>query len=123
MKDFAEIKKDVVDFPGVLGASPFIYGQGMISSERNVSGSVIRGIDPNTAGDVTSIEQAIGNGISKKKESGKKLSDQELSVIGKELLLKLNEDTESGKPPVLIGKELAANLGVIEGDKPSITFR
>ena len=120
MKDFAEIKQDVVDFPGVVGASPFIYGQGMISSERNVSGSVIRGIDPNTAGKVTSIEQAIGNGISRKKESGKKLSDEELSVIGKEVLVKLNAETESGKPPVLIGKELAANLGVIEGDLVSL---
>lgn len=120
MKDFAEIKKDVVDFPGVLGASPFIYGQGMISSERNVSGSVIRGVDPNTAGKVTSIEQAIGKGVSRKKESGKRLSDDELSKIGKEVLLKLNVETESGKPPVLIGKELAANLGVIEGDLVSL---
>ena len=120
MKDFTEIKKDVVDFPGVVGASPFIYGQGMISSERNVSGSVIRGVDPNTAGKVTSIEQAIGNGISRKKESGKRLSDDELSKIGRQVLLKLNAETESGKPPVLIGKELAANLGVIEGDLVSL---
>jgi len=120
MKDYLEIKDDVVDFPGVVGASPFIYGQGMISSDRNVSGSVIRGIDPESAGKVTSIEQAIGNGIARKKESEKKLSDEELSEIGKEVLLKLNTDTESGKPPVLIGKELAANLGVIEGDLVSL---
>lgn len=120
MEDFTDIKNDVLDFPGVLGASPFIYGQGMISSERNVSGSVIRGVDPNTAGNVTSIEQAIGNGSSRKSESGKKLSDEQLSKIGKGVLLKLNSETESGKPPVLIGKELAANLGVIEGDLISL---
>lgn len=120
MKDYVEIKKDVLDFPGVVGASPFIYGQGMISSERNVSGSVIRGVDPNTAGNVTSIEQAIGKGISRKTGSGAKLSDDELSKIGKEVLFKLNDDTETGKPPVLIGKELAANLGVIEGDLISL---
>ena len=120
MKDYDEVKNEVLDFPGVLGASPFIYGQGMISSDRNVSGAVVRGIDPATAGDVTSIEQAIGNGIAKKNQSGKKLSDVELSKIGREVLVKLNSETQSGKPPVLIGKELAANLGVIEGDLVSL---
>ena len=102
MKDYDEVKNEVLDFPGVLGASPFIYGQGMISSDRNVSGAVVRGIDPATAGDVTSIEQAIGNGIAKKNQSGKKLSDVELSKIGREVLVKLNSETQSGKPPVLI---------------------
>lgn len=120
MKDYLEVKNEVLDFPGVKGASPFIYGQGMISSDRNVSGSVIRGVDPNTAGNVTSIEQAIGKGFERKKQTDKKLSDEELSQIGKEVLLQLNSETESGKPPVLIGKELAANLGVIQGDLISL---
>ena len=116
MTDYQEVKNEVMDFPGVKGSSPFIYGQGMISSDRNVSGSVIRGIDPNTAGEVTSIEQAIGNGAYRKNKSDKKLTDQELSKIGEEVLANLNVETGSGKPPVLIGKELAANLGVIQGD-------
>ena len=38
MKDYDEVKSEVLDFPGVIGASPFIYGQGMISSDRNVWG-------------------------------------------------------------------------------------
>lgn len=116
MTDYQEVKNEVMDFPGVKGSSPFIYGQGMISSDRNVSGSVIRGIDPNTAGEVTSIEQAIGNGTYRKNKSDKKLTDQELREIGEEVLAKLNVETGSRKPPVLIGKELAANLGVIQGD-------
>lgn len=120
MKDYTKVKEEALNFPGVIGASPFIYGQGMISSDRNVSGSVIRGVDPQTAGNVTSIEQAIGNGIIRTKGSKKKLSDEELSKIGRELLIQLSAETESGKPPVLIGKELAANLGVIEGDEVSL---
>jgi len=120
MEGYQQVKDEVMDFPGVTGSSPFIYGQGMISSDRNVSGSVIRGIDPNTAGEVTSIEQAIGNGTYRKNKSEKKLTDEELSEIGKEVLAKLNTETESGKPPVLIGKELAANLGVIQGDVISL---
>ena len=38
MKDYTKVKEEALNFPGVIGASPFIYGQGMISSERNVSG-------------------------------------------------------------------------------------
>ena len=120
MEDYSKVKDESLMMPGVLGASPFIYGQGMISSERNVSGSVIRGVDPNTAGEVTSIEQAIGKGVTRNTKPDKRLSDEELSSIGRKQLLKLSEETESGKPPVLIGKELAANLGVIEGDEVSL---
>ncbi|MEM7008888.1 MAG: FtsX-like permease family protein [Thermodesulfobacteriota bacterium] len=120
MKEYDKIKEDAVDFPGVIGASPFIYGQGMISSERNVSGSVIRGIDPRTAGEVTNIEQAIGNGIARRNKTDERLSDEELRELGRGLLIKLTQETESGRPPVLIGKELAANLGVIEGDEVSL---
>ena len=120
MKDYSKVKDESLMMPGVLGASPFIYGQGMISSERNVSGSVIRGVDPETAGEVTSIEQAIGKGVTRNTKAEKRLSDEELSAIGREQLLKLSAETESGKPPVLIGKELAANLGVIEGDEVSL---
>jgi len=120
MGDYGEIKQAVLEFPGVEGASPFIYGQGMISSERSVSGSIVRGVDPNTAGNVTSIEQAIGNGTVGKGQSEKKLNDEQLSEIGREVLGKLSAETESGKPPMLIGKELAANLSVLEGDLVSL---
>jgi len=88
VKDYGEIKEEVLEFPGVVGASPFIYGQGMIASDRNVSGSVVRGIDPETAGKVTSIEQAIGNGSVEKRKSDKKLNDEQLKEIGNKVLVK-----------------------------------
>ena len=37
---------------GVVAATPFIYTQGMLRSKNGVSGAVIRGIDPATAGRV-----------------------------------------------------------------------
>jgi lipoprotein-releasing system permease protein len=39
MKDFSKIEDETRKFPGIIGASPFIYGQGMMASENNVSGS------------------------------------------------------------------------------------
>lgn len=121
MKDYSRIEDETRKFPGVLGASPFIYGQGMMASENNVSGSVVRGIDPGTAGTVTNIEQALGRGALGSNNSGKKrISDEQLSRMGKEALGKLVTKTESGKPPILLGKELANTLGVIEGDQVSL---
>ena len=120
MRDYEKIEKDALSFPGVVGASPFIYGQGMLASERSVSGTVVRGIDPKTAGSVTNIEQAIGRGILNTEGKKDKIQDEQTARIGKELLGKLGVETGSGRPAVLIGKELAANLGVVEGDEVSL---
>ncbi len=121
MKDYSAIEDEALKFPGVLGASPFIYGQGMMASENNVSGSVVRGIDPGTAGSVTNIEQALGRGVlGNKYDDEKRISDEELSRMGKEVLEKLNKGTGSGKPPILLGKELANTLRVMEGDQVSL---
>ncbi len=121
VKDYSKIEAEAQKFPGVVGASPFIYGQGMMASEKNVSGSVIRGIVPATAGTVTNIELAIGRGMLVGDDSKKeKNSDEQLAKVGKEVLAKLDKETKSGKPPILLGKELANTLGVVEGDLVSL---
>jgi len=121
MKDYTRVEDEAAKFPGVVGASPFIYGQGMMASEHNVSGSVVRGIDPGTAGSVTNIELALGRGLLGGKEEDKdRVSDEKLSRMGKEVLGKLEKETASGKPPILLGRELANTLGVVEGDQVSL---
>ncbi|HEX9831130.1 MAG TPA: FtsX-like permease family protein [Thermodesulfobacteriota bacterium] len=113
MADYENIKKKVLNFPDVTGASPFIYGQGMLVGETNVSGAVIRGIDPESAGTVTNINEAIGRGIVGRDE---KMKDEELARIGKDVITKLDKKTTSGRPPVIMGRELVATLGVSIGD-------
>lgn len=119
IKDYDKIRAEVASFPGVVGTSPFIYGQGMLVGETNVIGAVIRGIDPQNAGGVTNIEEALGRGTigrGKKEE----IKDEELRKIGHELIAKLGESTKPGKPPLIIGRELAANLGVSVGDQVNL---
>jgi len=120
IKDYDKITDETLEVKDIVGASPFIYGQGMIASERNVSGSVVRGIDPATAGKVTNIEQAIGRGIIGGNGIREKSIQDQLTKVGKEVLGRLNKETDSGRPPILIGKELANTLGVIEGDMVSL---
>ncbi len=111
--NYDEIRREVVQYPGIEGASPFIYGQSMIAVNENVSGTVVRGIVPDTAGDVTNIHAAIGRANA---EDSRKLSDKKLEQMGKEILLKLKSETPSEKPPIILGTELASTLGVTTGD-------
>lgn len=110
--NFDELREKILDFPGVVGASPFIYNQGMLVAENNVAGSVVRGIDPNTATSVSNIAEAVGKGLYPNDDE----NDQFLINAGKELISKLDKKTESGIPPILVGKELSNSLGVLVGD-------
>ncbi len=48
--------------PGVRAASPFIYNEVMVSSDYNISGVILKGIDPATAGAVTELDQGMREG-------------------------------------------------------------
>ncbi|GIW47264.1 MAG: ABC transporter permease [Deltaproteobacteria bacterium] len=117
IENYRELRNKVLEIRGVVGASPFIYGQAMLVSETNVVGVVVRGIDPKNAGSVTSIEEAVGRGVVGRQ---KKVKSEQLRMIGKELISKLDRETGSGRPPLIIGKEVAATLGVTVGDVVSL---
>ncbi len=111
---YDEVTKKIAEYKGVAGASPFVYGQGMLVAGSNVTGAVIRGIKPESAGSVINIYEAVGKGSDLKH---KKKSLEQLKEYGKKLLGKLDKKTLSGYPPIIIGKELAGSLGVIIGDE------
>ncbi len=85
------IMKQIRSVPGVIGTSPFVYSQAMISSTLAATGVVLRGIDEKTVGSVTVLPKII-------KRGGMHLKPGE------------------GLPGILIGNELARNLGVHVGD-------
>ncbi len=72
---------------GVVAATPFILSQGLVSAQGGISGVVIRGINPESASKVIRLKDIITRGTFALDASG-----------------------------VLIGTELASNLGVGIGD-------
>jgi len=88
----AEIEKT----KGVEAATPYIITQGMLRSKAAAVGAVIRGIDPQTAGRVM-----------------KTLEHVPLTNPSAELH---SAEAAAEVPGIVLGKELARNLGVIEGD-------
>lgn len=84
--------------PGVVGSTPFLYAEGMLSSPRGVKGVVLRGIDPQTAPSVLSMLGDLTSG----------------SVD------KLTPSTEGAPPGVLVGNELAQRLGLAVGSRVNL---
>jgi lipoprotein-releasing system permease protein len=94
MDHYEEVAKKVQEIKGVVSAAPFIFSQVMLSSESNVSGVVIKGIDPDRVGKVTELAHNMKAG---------RLQD-------------LKEGGESDLSGIILGVELAKHLGVSLND-------
>lgn len=106
MRDFSKVQNVVSTIKGVAGATPFVYGQAMVKSGPNVSGVVIRGIDMDSASRVLQINRMSEGRMSDLSERNRR------ALILDPMLQKL--------PGVVVGKELAKNLGVGLHDTVSI---
>ncbi|MDH3974455.1 MAG: lipoprotein-releasing ABC transporter permease subunit [Deltaproteobacteria bacterium] len=100
MHDFNDVAEKVEKVQGIVAATPFIYSQIMLTSENNVSGVVVRGIDPEREADVTKVGENMEEGS---------LTD---------LISKEDATDEKDKiPGIIIGKELSRILGVFLGEE------
>ncbi len=90
------IIEQVREIAGVRGVTPYIYTQVMLSGGSGGTGAVLRGIDPATAGEVLDLARHLKSG--------------ELADLA-------TTPGERRVPGIILGKELAAQLGVGTGDR------
>ncbi len=93
--EYRKILKDVEKIDGVKSATPVIYTQVMLRASSRVSGAVLRGIDPESAGRVIKTLDKIS------------LPNPKTGM---------GESPDNNVPGIVLGKELANNLGVGIGD-------
>jgi lipoprotein-releasing system permease protein len=98
IKDYRAVIKQVEGVPGVLAAAPFASAQVMLSSKGGVAGAFVRGIDPPLESKVSTLQKSITEG-----------------AIGS-----LNREAAGRFPGIIVGKELAKNLGVFLNDTVTI---
>lgn len=91
LKDYRAVTRRIRNIEGVVAATPFIYNQVMLTTEIGITGAVLRGIDPDTIGDVTLLV--------------------ENTRLGSVDALKFSEP-----PGIIIGSELSKTLGVSIGN-------
>jgi lipoprotein-releasing system permease protein len=98
MEDYPQIMEQLKGMKGVVSATPFIYNQVMLSSGKNVSGVVLRGIDVQSDRLVTRLNRSIVEGN----------------------MDTLDPKGDDSLPGLLVGKELARHLHLYLGDKINV---
>ncbi len=93
---YRQVLEEVEKTKGVEAATPFILLQIMLRAKHGASGAVLRGIDPESAGRVMKTLQKVN------------LPDPTPATF--------SPDSVPNIPSIVLGRELARNLGVIEGD-------
>jgi len=90
MKDHAGVMKKLESIDGVVASTPFIYGQAMLKNKGRVTGVVLRGMSTETSTDVINLGT---------------MKEGDIGYLS-------GEGNKTGLPGVVIGKELAQNLGL-----------
>lgn len=95
--DYAEVSRRLRERAEVLSATPFIVTQTMLRSDAGIAGTVVRGVDPDGAAPV--LPGGEGGALSALRPAS-------------------GEGAPSGDalPGVVLGRELARTLGVVEGE-------
>lgn len=60
--EYADVVKKTSAVPGVAGATPFVLNEVMVSSETNVTGALLKGIDVETIDTVTDLKKNVTRG-------------------------------------------------------------
>jgi lipoprotein-releasing system permease protein len=94
MHDWQEAMSLAREHPRVRGAAPYVEGQAMLSHRREVTGAIVRGVDPAFESQVVDVAEHMVSGA---------LSD-----------------LQAGEFRIILGRELANVLGVSVGDKVTV---
>ncbi|MCS6911726.1 MAG: ABC transporter permease [Myxococcales bacterium] len=125
--DYREVLRRIEKLPGVVAGTPYLSSELMIASPSNLSGVVIKGIDPETIGRVTDLVRNTDVGSLDNLRHPERLPE-----LGRPPPLGLPDPGASmqgtAEPPprrrvlpgVVIGRELAKNLRVYLGDEVNI---
>ncbi|XZG69102.1 lipoprotein-releasing ABC transporter permease subunit [Chitinibacteraceae bacterium HSL-7] len=79
---------------GVIGAAPFVLGQGMFNAMGQVKGTLVRGVDP--------------------------AREPQVSVVTQKLIGGQLDELRPGSFNIVLGWQMAAELGVTVGDKVTL---
>ncbi len=102
MEDYESVLERVKAVPQVKEAAPFILKQVMLTFGQRSSGVVVRGVDPEREGDISDLQKNLTEGkLIYLDHAPQRAADQEAGIQRKGIIL---------------GKELARNLGVYTGD-------
>ncbi len=94
LRNWEEVGRAAALNPEIIGYAPYVQGEGMLTFGAEVNGALIRGILPDWEGKVSDV--------------------QEKMLIGS------TADLKAGAFNIILGVDLARQLGVLDGDKVTL---
>jgi lipoprotein-releasing system permease protein len=91
LEDWQGITKIVAQHPRVLATAPFVQAQAMLSNGQSVRGAIVRGVLPG--------------------------QEEKVADLARHMRVGKLDDLKPGEYGVVLGMDLARNLGVLRGDK------
>jgi lipoprotein-releasing system permease protein len=107
MKDYEKVRQRIADTQGVVASTPFIYSQAMIRNGNGVTGVIIRGLDTASAFKVINLGKIKEGNI------------EYLNKLPADLAKRYMKE-DAGASGIVIGKEMAKNLGIFLYDPITI---
>ncbi len=108
----------------VIGATPYVQGEVMITSATNLSGAVLRGIDPETIGQVTELPRNMRHGRLEYLTHPERLLRLRADEMGRSLLAPpINSETLEGdddfdvEPPPIPGRSFLEEAEDVIADR------
>lgn len=139
--DWEKAAQTTRETQGVIGVTPFVLNEVMVTTETSLAGALIKGVDPNTVGDVTELPREIQEGKLEYLSNPEEIplprasahggthhgSTGELDELAAEIerLARAGEREEEAPaseeeknqlPGIIVGRELARQLKVFVGD-------
>jgi lipoprotein-releasing system permease protein len=102
MRNYRQVMTDLEKIPGVVASTPFIYSQAMLKNKDATTGIVLRGLSTKNATRVVNIGKI-------KEGSLNRLEGEKKTTQG-------FKPESASRPGIIIGRELAKNLGLFLND-------
>ncbi len=107
MKDYEKVRQRIAGTQGVVASTPFIYSQAMIRNGNGVTGVIIRGLDTQSAFKVINLGKIKEGNI------------EHLNILPADLANRYKKE-DARASGIVIGKEMAKNLGIFLYDPITI---
>jgi lipoprotein-releasing system permease protein len=120
-KGWQAVRQRVLAVPGVVGVTPFLYSEVMLSAGDDLTGAILKAIDPATIGTVTELPRSVEDGkldwlrdpgaIPPAGRAGAAAAPREAApgASGRHVL-----------PGIVLGRELARQLRLAVGDEVNV---
>jgi lipoprotein-releasing system permease protein len=142
LEDWEPILEKAATADGVIGATPYLQVEVMVSSLSSRAGAILRGIDPKTISDVTDLGKNMTHGdldylahperildapVGENKKGALDAMLEDAERTAARGIPEDNEDTEDNEespadamPGLVVGQELARALRLVVGDRVTV---